>query len=205
MLSDIMEHLSKVGKRQPSYLIMAEHIMRCENPFIVETGTMRQADNYEGDGMSTLLWSNIIKTMNKGSLLSIDIDPSATDFAREMIGPTFLERYNISIVTHDSVRYLQKNARFFAKPIDLLYLDSYDMEFPDPTPSFLHTFFEFNAVCHRLAPDALICVDDNIKVVKDDGPDELFVSKGEYIRQYMEKIGNLPIHEGYQLIWRAPK
>lgn len=199
MLSDIMEHLGKVGKRQPSFLIMVEHLLCCENPFVIETGTMRQADNYEGDGMSTLLWHNVLEVLQKGKYVSIDIDPISSEFARETLE---LDIRDKSIQTSDSVEWLQKNLKFQKQPIDLLYLDSFDLEFPDPTAAFLHTMFEFMTAKQYLASNALICVDDNIKVVKDDGPEEIFVSKGEYIRQYFEKIGNPPIHSEYQIIWR---
>lgn len=201
MLSDVMEHLGKVGKRQESFLILVEHIMKCENPFIVETGTMRTEDNYEGDGMSSLLWYNVLGVLGKGNLLSIDANPEATNFARTKCKDG--KYISSDFRTGDSVESLKKYYSFGSfRKIDLLYLDSVDMIFPDPTASFLHTLFEYLTVKEYLAPNALICVDDNIKVVKDGTDKEVFVSKGEFLRQYMEKIGNTPIHESYQIIWR---
>ena len=202
MLLDIIQHLDRVGKRQESFLIMVEHIMQCKNPFIVETGMMRTDDNYEGDGMSTLLWHNLINVMKKGSYISIDNSKEAIDFARTKLG---LDEFDNKLIHGDSVSTLFRLSRYWDpanNKIDLLYLDSFDMEFPDPVPSFTHIMFEFMAVKQFLAKDALICADDNIRVLRDNETEERYVSKGEYIRQYFEKIGNKPIHEGYQIVWR---
>lgn len=214
-----MEHLSKVGKRQPSFLIMLEHIMKKQSPTIVETGTMRTADNYEGDGMSSLLWHRALKVLGRGTLDSVDVDVEASKFAYRLCNgrephiseDTYKKRFVLMsqpkpsfFHCSDSITWLE-DQRFYGaynnNPIDLLYLDSWDMEFPDPTPSFKHIFTEFMLARPLLAPDALICVDDNIKVVRDNNPEEIYVSKGEYIKQFMESIGNKPIYEGYQIIW----
>ena len=174
MLIDIIDHLDKVGKRQPSFIIMVEHLLQCSDPFIVETGTMRQEDNYEGDGMSTLLWHNVIKMMKKGSYISIDNDLAAVEFARIKVG---CEGWYPSIIHSDSVKHLFRMTQNWwpDRKIDLLYLDSWDMEFPDRVPSFLHTMFEFMTIKPFLAKNALIVVDDNIKVLKDNEPEERMV------------------------------
>lgn len=222
MLRDVLEHLNKVGKRQESMLMLVDHIMKKDNPVILETGTMRSADNYEGDGMSTLLWHNVLRTMGRGNFSTIDSDFEATKFAYETCWNRPAEVYESNDRTSkylsgqqapshfycsDSVTWLVKFGQnwYDKTPIDVLYLDSWDMEFPDPTPSFMHIFQEYMLARQFLAPDALICVDDNIEVVRDGNPDKVFISKGEYIRQFMEKIGNKPLYTGYQIIWRANK
>jgi len=53
-----------------------------EAPVIVETGTYREANNYEGDGCSTLLFDNWLN-YHEGKLLSVDISEEACVLAEQ--------------------------------------------------------------------------------------------------------------------------
>ena len=194
-LTDLLNHVSKLDKRQESFIIMLEHLMKSNSPYIVETGTTRSKDNYEGDGMSTVFWDLFCQIRMDAHYISLDINPLNCAVARSLV------KYDECIICSDSIQYLN-----FNKPpkIDLLYLDSYDLDLQDAAPAFLHCFNEFVVCQDRLMDGALICVDDNIPAIDEYG-NALNISKGHYLKQYLSKIGIEPIFEGYQLLWRFSK
>jgi hypothetical protein len=198
---DIIDHLEKLGKRQPSFVIMLDHLFKTPEPFIIETGCMRQSDNFEGDGMSTLMWNNVCKMIG-GDFLSFDINPESVTFARSIVGSVHKH-----IIDQDSVIGIKQycNMPTFKK-IDLLYLDSVDLELPNLHNAFIHNMYEFTSAVGSLAPGALICVDDNVPFdfLDSDGKitNTKAMSKGEYLKDYLAKLGIQPIYEGYQIIWK---
>lgn len=199
-LKKIMDHVERLGKRKESFLLMLDHLFKRPDPFIVETGCMRQADNYEGDGMSTLLWSNVTEMVG-GRAISFDVSPDHVAFARSLINNS-----TIGVICQDSVLGIKSLTYCPDKPIDLLYLDSVDLELPDLHKSFIHNMFEFTTALPLLKPGSLICVDDNIPFEINNEYNHTkeikLLSKGEYLKQYLEKIGIKPIHEDYQIVWR---
>ena len=85
---------------------------------ILETGCARQVDNWEGDGMSTLVWGEWALA-HGGHLTTVDADPGNLATCRAITAPwADVTTY----VLDDSVHYL----RGHTGQIDLLYLDSYD-------------------------------------------------------------------------------
>jgi hypothetical protein len=83
---------------------------------IVETGTYREINNYEGDGCSTLLFDHFVK-YNGGKLYSVDIDNAAC-----ILADASTEK--AQVVRMDSVEYLSE----FDGTISVLYLDSYNIQ-----------------------------------------------------------------------------
>ena len=53
---NIIDMLNLTGKRRPSFEIMLNHLSTKNCPLIVETGCARIEDNFNGDGMSTLIF-----------------------------------------------------------------------------------------------------------------------------------------------------
>jgi hypothetical protein len=87
---------------------------------IVETGTTRLPDDW-GAGMSTLLFADYLRTENpQGSLITIDIDTNNLNKCKEITAGFYKV---IKYVLSDSVEALKK---YDGKPIDLLFLDSFD-------------------------------------------------------------------------------
>lgn len=207
VFGEIVDHVNLLGKRKDSFNIMLDHLMSSKTgPVIIETGCMRQEDSYEGDGMSTSIWHKVCQ-LKDGYFHSFDINPDAVAFARSKIysdGDSFIG--NINLV--DSVAGINSlfKCNYCTKGIDLLYLDSVDLNLPDLHKSFLHNMFEFTSAVPLLKTGALICVDDNVPfdMLDDDGKviETRNISKGDYLKRYMEKIGIQPLYEGYQLIWR---
>lgn len=199
-LVDLINHLLKLDKRQQSFIIMLDHLLKIPEPIIVETGCTRSLDSYEGDGMSTVFWDLFCQMNLKADYHSIDINPMHCGVARSLV------IHDANIVTSDSVKWLHHYSTRVWNPgrlIDLLYLDSFDLDLADAAPAFLHCFNEFVAIKDKLAPGALICVDDNIPAIDPDG-NEVNVSKGQYLRSYLSSIGIEPIHESYQILWKMP-
>lgn len=104
-----------LGKRAETMRWAAEHAP--DRPTIVETGLVRTADLWEGDGMSTVVWESWAAE-HGGRFWGVDIDPKAVASA-ESLAPAGV------YAAADSVYFLTD----FGQPIDLLYLDSHD--YPD--------------------------------------------------------------------------
>jgi hypothetical protein len=116
------------------------------------------------------------------------------------------------VTCSDSIAYLAQLVRAGDLSIDLLYLDSYDLDWADPHPAALHHLQELCAIMPLLASGTLIMVDDTARtqamvtlkagswVLHDFG----LSGKGVYVADYFSKIGCVPAIEGYQYGWIVP-
>jgi hypothetical protein len=154
-----------------------------EHYLIVETGCARLQDNFSGDGMSTVLFDEFVN-YHDGLVVSIDINASHCNFARSVTSK------KTKVYCEDSVEFLWKYDP--PMPVDLLYLDSFDINFSKPHPSMLHHLMEFCAVQNCLKEGSLVVVDDNQG--KSSG-------KGIYIAQLLERVGYERFINGYQIGW----
>jgi hypothetical protein len=116
------------------------------NPSIVETGTLRTLGNWAGDGQSTILWDKYAQICG-GWVWTVDIENR-----RELISSLVSSR--TTIVTSDSILFFKASN---APPIDLLYLDSLDGNFPNTAE---HMLAEFQGAQHLLRPGAIVLIDD---------------------------------------------
>ena len=180
---NIEEMLSITGKREESFRMMVSFLSQQKKPVIVETGCARVENNFEGDGMSTLIFDCFVE-LNGGSLYSVDISHDSVNFALSKITSN-----RTKIACEDSVSFLHK----FDQKIDLLYLDSYDLDPENPHPSSMHHIYELLAVSKCLKKGTMIVVDDNLSEE---------IGKGKYIADYLSKIGVPMIYSGYQQIWK---
>ena len=124
---------------------------------IVETGTSRgkikffffKKYNWK-DGMSTIMFANFTKFIN-GHLHSCDISQVNIDNAKK-----FTKHFskNITFYVEDSVSFLKN----FSKPIDLLYLDSFDGH--DPLNASSHQLNEIKNALKNIHKRSLILLDD---------------------------------------------
>lgn len=96
------------------WLRTVEEFRRRRGKRIVEIGSLRSRGNVEGDGCSTIVWAG-----NAEEVYTVDIDPGATRLAAEET-----RHYgNAHAVTSDGIEFLAS----FNQPIDLLYLDGWDI------------------------------------------------------------------------------
>lgn len=179
-MQEIVDILNKTGKRAEAFAMMINHVAGRKHPIIVETGCARLEDNYQGDGMSTLIFDKFVQKFG-GEFYSVDINPENVEFASRHVGP------RTSVTCSDSVKFLHE----FKKPIDLLYLDSFDFDMSNPHPSSLHHIFELTAIMPYLRPGTMIAVDDNFGDI----------GKGCYVKEFFDLLGKDRIYSGYQWIW----
>lgn len=181
--------------RAPTFRKAIEHLeqkgpVRPEHGFIlVETGCTRILNDemsLKGDGASTVLWDHFVRH-HGGRLLSVDISPFAVSIAKQKTSD------QTTVACCDSVRYLNQLAHADLQA-DLLYLDSFDVDFSDPHPSALHHLKELVAARPLLRDDSLVMVDDH-----KDG-----VGKGMYVKAFFNHLGIAPLFEQYQIgfVWK---
>lgn len=185
------EMIPLLGIRTDGFKIMIDHLMQIQSPLIVETGCARQENNFNGDGMSTLIWDRVVDRTN-GEAHSVDINPLSVNFARSKVGP------RTKVHCADSVNWLQQAENELIgmnRRIDLLYLDSFDLDDQNPHPSSLHHIFELLSIKSALRPGTLVAVDDNGMV------NGVPTGKGTYVAQWMATNNKRFVYQGYQWIW----
>jgi hypothetical protein len=174
---------------------------------IVETGCCRQAGNWTGDGGSTLLFDRYAQCHPGSAVLTVDIDPAATALCRSLVSSL------VRIHTGDSVAFLRSLAD--APPpdlpaVDLLYLDSYDVNFDDVFPSAFHHMKELVAIAPLVRARTLVVVDDSPSAftgfINAEGQVLLVAppkvgGKGKFVGEYAQHIGAEKIFESYQCGW----
>ena len=175
----------RLNKRSDGFQKIFEYLADKKNPIIVETGTYREENNYEGDGCSTLLFDSFVD-YHGGSVLSVDIDPEACKLAIE--NTCFTE-----VIESDSVEFLGS----LEGKVDLLYLDSYNIvNWNDDWAPAAHHLKELFAAKNCIKDGTLIVVDDNLTT-----PKGKRVGKGRLIYELMESLGIEPYFDGYQVGW----
>jgi hypothetical protein len=175
----------RLNKRSEGFQKIFDYLSAIKSPVIVETGTYREEDNYEGDGCSTLLFDTFVD-YHGGLVLSVDIDPEACELARE--NTLFTEVHE-----SDSVEFLGT----LEGKVDLLYLDSYNIDdWNNDWEPAAHHLKELFAAKNCIREGTLIVVDDNIIA-----PNGKRLGKGRLIYELMESLGIEPCFDGYQVGW----
>lgn len=151
--------------------------------YIIETGCTRRENNFVGDGMSTVLFDSFVNYYD-GLVESVDIDKKHCNLANNITSE------KTKVTCNDSVKFLWDLVPKFN--IDLLYLDSFDIELNKPHPSMLHHMKEFCAVINKLNKGTLIVIDDHFN--EESG-------KGVYISNFMKNLGHKRFIDGYQIGW----
>lgn len=167
-------------------------------PTIVETGCMR-ADHgqlaFGDDGCSTYLFDQAIRFYGAGLFISVDISQQNINHARKSCPST-------NFYCKDSVSFLLHTDEINTGGVDLLYLDSFDVEEANPHPSALHHLMEMGAAMLFVrrstskCPGTMVVIDDADAFFKGDGK-----GKAMYVRDFLERAGAMKIHDGYQLVY----
>lgn len=201
---------AELGPRGPTFQIMFEHLDKLNRPVgIVETGCVRvpQTDkDWAGDGGSTLLFDSYAKHHPGSVVYTVDLNPQTTALCRSMTS----ER--VKIHTGDSVPYLKflaDNPPADLPFIDLLYLDSYDVDFNNPIPSAVHHLKELVAINRYIHADTLIVVDDTPTDFTGFDYQGKFTlvgaprvgGKGKFVAEYAKQIGATTVFTNYQCGW----
>lgn len=187
-----------MGSRCESFGYMLKY-MEDKTPFdpefgfrIIETGCTRNPSiriAMEGDGASSVIWDDFLK-YHKGHLYSVDINEVFVNTCRGLVSPE-----HSTITCSDSVKHLMNLSVTEKWKADLIYLDSYDIDWNNPIPSALHHIKELIAVRPLIAPGTLIVVDDHRHPI----------GKGMLIYDFFEHLGIKPVFLGYQVGWIWPE
>jgi hypothetical protein len=175
----------RLNKRSEGFKKIFAYLADKKNPVIVETGTYREENNYEGDGCSTLLFDSFVD-YHGGSVLSVDIDPEACELAKE-------NTFFTEVIESDSVEFLGT----LEGQVDLLYLDSFNIvDWNNDWEPAAHHLKELFAAKNCIKEGTLIVVDDNLKT-----PKGKRLGKGRLIYELMESLGIEPYFDAYQVGW----
>ena len=179
-----------LGLRELGFTRIFEHLDNIKDPVIVETGTVREDYNFEGDGCSTVLFDNYIGKKG-GTLITVDIDPAACKNARTVTT-------HAEVVEADSVEFLST----LDGHVDVLYLDSFNIyNWLDDWEASGHHLKELFAAKNVIKDGTLIVVDDNLYGTSVGQKSNQKFGKGRMINEMMKSIG-IPIHiDGYHMGW----
>ncbi len=177
--------------RSEGYQIIFEHLLSAKesNFQIIETGTVRNPMNWK-DGNSGFLFAELVKR-HGGFVRSVDIDQSAVDTANGFVDSRYYKS-NCS----DSVSWLASLSDL--SDVDLFYLDSYDVEWANDTPSAEHHLKEFQVIEKHLKPGCIVAIDDNSRLLLSGKR----TGKGRMIVEYLESKEIYPIYDAYQIIYK---
>lgn len=182
------EFKERSGSRYPTFRVALNLLYQnASNPFIVETGTVRMADDW-GAGYSTFIFGRFLKTLGRGEIVTIDISQDNIKVCQS-VTESFKE--HIRYVVDDSLEALKR----IDKPIDLLYLDSLDTpigDSEDAVPAQEHNLKEFKLVEHLLHDKSIVLIDDN--AFANGG-------KAKLTKKYLKEKGWRVLLNGHQSLW----
>lgn len=168
--------------RNVSYDLMLKHLSDNPAPEIVETGCIRAEEDWRGAGFSSYLFGAFAAAQT-GRLESVDVSPTNCSFAQRWtrIFPS------TEVKCQDSVAYLRDRR----KPVDLLFLDSWDTYVPGFAE---HGLREIQEAEHLLHAESMVVYDDtSIRAGKWQG-------KGTLGVPWLLSRGWRVVHAGHQTV-----
>jgi hypothetical protein len=206
---NFLQHFDKIYKqklvsRGESFQRLFETVLSriSENIIIVETGIVRDFDNWEGDGNSTVIFDDLVNQIG-GMTVTIDIDFQACFDA------TLHLSEKSRIIWGDSISVLASIDLVIPKPIDILYLDSLDIKGNNEIQASLHNLNEFQSANAHLSQNCILFIDDTFGIhynatLEDidriDKFPDIVQGKGRYLLEFFNKIGVHFKFTGYQQI-----
>lgn len=165
---------------------------------IVETGTSAWGCD------SSRLFDSVVR-FTGGTLYSVDIRPEASQWLKLQ---TFGDSH---FFVDDSVKYLKNTlpSLILSQKIDLVYLDSFDLDILNPEPSERHHLQEFLHVLKFLQVGSVVVIDDTPATL-----DEYQHALRTFASSYQRKTGRLPgkgsmvlelikNNPSYKVIWHS--
>lgn len=136
------DHQNREGLR------LALEALDNKQAIIIETGT-----SAHGTDSSRLFDSYV--TRFGGTFFSVDINP------RPRIMLTFQHSRKSKFIVSDSLKFLdefRKNST--VEKVDLVYLDSWDVDWSNPIDSAIHGYREYQKIKGLLKPGSILVIDD---------------------------------------------
>ena len=117
---------TNLNDREISFRKIFKYLDSLPDPIIiVETGCLRDKDNFI-DGQSTLLFDKYtLARGNESKVYTVDINPHSTNVCKKVVSN------NVEITTGHSVKYLSNLVKEFSinkKKVSMFYLDSFDVD-----------------------------------------------------------------------------
>jgi hypothetical protein len=173
--------------RNISFTKALSRLSSIENPQILETGCIRQEEDWDGAGFSTFIFGHFAH-YNDGKLYSVDMDEENCKFAKKWI-----DQFGdaVSIYTSRSEEFLES----FTQPIDLFYADSAD----EGTPNFEEICLrEVQLIQKNMRENSMILIDDTREKIGS------LVGKGKLAVPWLVENGWKVLYNSYQqLLVRA--
>ena len=150
------KYFKNLQKRYWTFKIALNLFLQRGGEVIVETGTLRQKDDW-GAGNSTTIFGDFCIAFKK-YLYTVDNNQLNLEVSRR---ETIEFKDFITYELADSIEFL----KHFEPPIDLLYLDSLDCK-EDPADINIeaqeHVVNELKVAYNKLSEKAIILIDDNL-------------------------------------------
>jgi hypothetical protein len=205
------ELVPRLGIRATTFRRLFEALLEIKRKdfLIIETGCVRSAENYRGDGQSTALFAGFLECVG-GRLITLDIDPAACAYAYSISGHAHEVYCGDSVA---SLHALAGDGQLRARGADLIYLDAYDVDFQHPHEAALHHQFELCAVMPLCRENTILALDDSPRIAAGYFDDQQrfviatasgITGKAAYVSKFCERIGLTPLFAAYQVAWRFP-
>ena len=201
-----------LGKRAEGFTKIFQHLDAFDHPVhIVETGCIRKADDWAGDGGSTQLFDKYAQFYPGSTVHSIDRDEKAAALCRALVSNS------THIRTGESISVLKAFADIppeGVETIDLLYLDTAEVDYENFFPGALHALKELIAIYPLIRAETLIVVNDappHFSGVFDAQGVLQLASKpriggnGKLIGEYAHDVGAVCPFIGFQSGWTRMK
>jgi len=209
---------SKLGQREISFRKIFKYLDTLPAPvIIVETGCLREKDNFL-DGQSTLLFDKYtLSRGNNSKVYTVDISSKSTKVCKESVSG------NVKITTGDSIGYLNNLSGTFLKnktKVSMFYLDSFDVDWRYPYPSAAHHLKELASINRILHKDTLVVVDDSpasgnltrsenqsdsswkvLTFPESPSPSPTIGGKGFLVHEFASHVGAKLVFSHYQAAW----
>lgn len=175
----------RLQHRKETFFKIIEYLEQFQWGEIIETGTLRIKNNFEGDGQSTFLWDWFLGKTGTWEAHSVDISPEAVAISKEHCP-------KVNVHLSDSLAFLDTKD---VSGCVLLYLDSFDWAPEIHLDSCFHHMAELATVYAKLPTGCLIVVDDKHNEQ---------MGKHFMVQCFFEKLGVEPYFNGYQIGWIKP-
>ncbi len=163
---------------------------------ILETGSAAHGTK------SSTLFIYYVKIFG-GNFNTVDLNPNIKLLYRH------LESSNIMFHSNDSLEYLSGMSDLEISNLDLVYLDSYDLDINNPEPSQEHGLKEFNILNEKLKKGAVLAIDDTPSTyekfgIKENNQFNFVPGKGRLILDYLKNNKQLyeVVYHNYGVVLR---
>jgi len=202
----------QLAHREKTFRKIFEYLDTLDGPLcIVETGCARLENNWSGDGQSTVMFDKYVAARDQSESIcyTVDISHQSVEECKKLVSD------RVVVNQDDSVHYLSNLNRQLAsdnKTINLLYLDSFDLDMQYWFASAAHHLKELLAIFRCVDEKTLVVVDDcplNVNFVPGEGQQVMSLTppeiggKGRLVAEFASASGASLLFAEYQAGWNG--